>query len=150
MGFYALAGVKALLQFKYDYTCELPSINNTAYYPEFDNWIYSLPILGLGDFRGNITNGKLNFGFMAMFAFETGIKWRVGKNAFLYTGIFYDCGLNEPTKKARSPYNNDIIFEKSDENTLLSFADRLHLMAVGLKLRLAFFKVQTCIPCSYR
>ena len=150
VGFYALTGVKTLFPFKYNYTSEITSLNNAAYYPEFDNWIYSLPILGLGSFNGSSSTGKFNFDVIAMFAFETGGKWHIGKTVFLYAGVYFDCGLNDPTRKNRMPYSNYIHPEQFNENTLLEFSKTKHLMAAGIKIRLAFFRTQNEASCTYK
>lgn len=157
VGYYAMAGFKAQFQFNYNYISEFASSNNAAYYPEFDSWITSslpnwptsLPILGLGTFDGNSASGKLKFGILVMFALETGAKLRIGKNAFLYTGVYFDCGLYDPNRKIR--YINYTTPENLTELTLLKFADRINLMVVGIKLRLAFWKnsIKQQSNCSY-
>jgi hypothetical protein len=58
---------------------------------------------------------------------------------FLYTGMFFDYGLNDPTKKNRkspSDYTDPTI----NDMQLLQFSDRIHLFTFGIKLRLAFAK----------
>ena len=146
--YYAMAGIKALIPFNYDYTSKIASLNNMAYYPEFDNWINSLPILGLGTFDGNSTTGKLKFDALIMFAFETGTKWYIGRSVFLYTGVYFDCGLHDPTMKNRVPYRNYIHPEQLQEITLLEFTKTMNLMTAGIKLRLAFFRTQK-EPCVH-
>jgi len=157
VGYYALAGGKAQFLFNYKYTSKIALFNNAAYYPEFDNWITSLPILGLGVFEGNSAAGKLEFGILAMLAFETGAKWRISESVFLYTGAYFDYGLHEPTQKIREPYKNYTSPEQLKEPALLAFTDRLNLMTVGIKLRLGinpqspFSKPQKLNgPCPYR
>jgi hypothetical protein len=140
--YYVMAGIKAQFLFNYNYTSGITSSNDTAYYPKFDNWITSLSILGLDPFDGN--SGKVKFSILAMFAFETGAKWSIGKTVFLYTGIYFDCGLHNPTKHIR--YSNYSTLENLTDFTLLKFANRTNLMAVGVKLRLAFWKIRTKQP----
>ena len=151
VGYYAMAGAKALFLFSNNYTSEITSLYNTAYYPEFDNWINSLPILGLGPFDGHNTSGKLKFGILAMVTFETGAKWRIGKNLFLYTGIYFDYGLNDPNKKKRKvPESFTWALPEEFENfTLLKFTNRINLMTVGLKLRLALMQPPIREPCHH-
>jgi len=144
MGYYVMAGFKALFPLNYSHTSEIASLNNAAYYPEFDNWIYSLPILGLGSFDGNSVKGKLKFDVLTMFAFETGAKWRIGERFFLYTGVYFDCGLHDPIRKNRVPYTNYIYPDKF----LLEFTKTMNLMAAGIKLRLAYFPIQE--SCTHK
>jgi hypothetical protein len=149
-GFYVMAGAKALFLVNYNYTSEIALLNNAAYYPEFDNWIYEQPAFRLGVFDGNSASEKLKFSILAMLAFETGAKWRIGRNAFLYTGVYFDWGLHEPTKKYREPYKNYYYPEHLNDLPLLSFADRKNLISVGIKLRLAFFRSLRLDTCPYR
>jgi hypothetical protein len=120
------------------YTTEVASLYNTAYYPEYDNWISNQPALGLGTFNGNSVKGKLKFNVLAMFAFEAGFKWQLGKKFFLYTGAYFDCGLHDSTKKSRIPFNDITTPEHLANLTLLDFSKRMNLLAVGVKLRFAF------------
>ena len=69
VGLYVLTGVKTLFLINNNYTARITSLYNSAYYPEFDNWVDS-QLDGLGTFRGNTVNGKLKFNVLAMFAFE--------------------------------------------------------------------------------
>jgi hypothetical protein len=146
-GYYAMAGLKAQLMFSYNYTSEIAVLNNAAYYPEFDNWITFLPTLGLGTHTGISVSRKLNFELLAMFAFETGAKFRIGKITYLYTGVFFDCALHDPVKKYRKPYRNDTSSERIIDLTLLEFAKKANLMAAGIKLRLAFLIPPKEGPC---
>jgi hypothetical protein len=146
-----MAGVKALLLVSNKYTTEIDTLNNKAYYPQFDNWIMAQPAMGLGAFKGNSASGKLNFDLLAMFAFETGAKWRVGKGVFLYTGIYFDCGLHDYTKKSREAASNYTYPEHLADLSLLEFTKKINLIAAGLRLRLAFFRSRDFSknPCPY-
>jgi len=146
-GFYAMVGAKTLFHIKNNYTTKVASIFNAAYYPEFDNWINELPILWLGKFSGSGTNGKMKFNVLPMFAFETGFKWQIGKNLYLYTGVYFDCGLYDYTKKSRTSYTDYTAPEHLSELKLIDFAKRMNLMAVGVKLRLAFCKSKPKTCC---
>jgi len=148
-GYYAMAGAKAFLHLSYRYTSEVVSLNNLAYYPMFDNWIETLPSMGIGDFEGNRVEKKLKINILAVFAFETGIKWRIGKNVYLYTGAYFDCGLHDPTRKSRTPYSEYLYAEHLTELTLLDFAQKINLMAAGIKIRLVFFRASAVDPCPY-
>jgi len=137
-GFYAMAGAKALLLVNNNYTAEVSSLYNIAYYPKFNNWISYQPEMGLGNFVGKGVSNKLKFNVLAMFAFETGFKWQFGKKVLLYTGAFFDLGLHDTTKKQRISHKNFTSQERLTDLELLDFAKRMNLVAVGVKLRLAF------------
>ena len=142
VGYYLMAGAKAQLLINYDYTSEIASFNNAAYYPEFDNWVHSYPILGLGVLEDISTSGKLKFGILPILAAETGTKWRIGRTIFLYTGIYFDYGLLEPTRKKRT--NPDSFFlilsEKVNIESLVKYADKIEILSVGLRIRLVFLQ----------
>jgi len=137
-GFYAMAGAKALLMVQNKYTAEVTSLYNAAYYPQFDNWISLQPEMGLGSFKGDSNHGKMKFNVLAMFAFEAGFKWQVANNLLLYTGAFFDLGLYDYSKKQRVPYSNFTSQELLADLSLLKFTNRMNLVAVGIKLRVAF------------
>jgi len=147
VGYYVMAGVKAYFPFNYYYTSEIESFNNAAYYQQFDNWIYCLPILGLGAFDGNRVTEKLKFDVLPFFAIETGTKWRI-KSGYLYTGVYFDYSLYDPTRKNRVPYNEYIHPEQFENFTLLKFTNKMNLMAAGIHLRLTFSRTQNI--CSYK
>ena len=136
VGYYAMTGVKAQCLFNYKYTSEIASLNNKAYFPEFNSWLTSFPSEGVGSFNGNNASGKLKFNILAMFALETGAKWRIGDKLFLYTGVYFDCGLHDFTKKYRKRDDYYTSHEQLKELTLLKFTDRMNLITIGIKLRL--------------
>ena len=148
--FYAMAGLKTALLFNNKYDVSVETLYNAAYYPEFDNWAATQIFAGLSTFDGNKVNGTFKLKALAMFAFETGIKWRIGNTLYLYTGIYYDCGLNDPSKDLRNPFEHYIYAEHLNDLTLLKFSDKITMMNIGIKLRLAFFQIPKVTSCPYR
>jgi hypothetical protein len=143
-GFYAQAGVKVHLMFNNQYEVNVEQLSNAGYYPEYDNWAATQMFADFGVFdKGYSAAGKLDFGVLVLFASEIGVKWRIDNNLFVYTGAFFDCGLNNPIKDSRQPYGN-FIYERDLLNnlTLLNFSDRINLMTAGIKLRIAFSRNQ--------
>jgi len=147
--FYMMAGVKALFLFDNQYDGKVKSLYNAAYYPEFDNWANTQIFAGLSTFDGNKVDGKFKLNMLVMFAFETGIKWRIGNTLFLYSGVYYDCGLNNPSKKIRKPFEYYIYEEHLTNFTLLKLSNKMNLMTVGIKFRLAFFRIPKITSCPY-
>lgn len=145
--YYAMIGAKLHLLFKRSYDSQITTLYNAAHYPVADNWATTQTFAGLGDFVGKDADGKLGVGILAMFAFETGVKWQIGEKLFLYTGVYFDCGLNDPTKNLRKPVSNYISVADLAGLSLLSFYDKSILMGTGIKLRLAFYKPQKYVPC---
>ncbi|MCL2289559.1 MAG: PorT family protein [Bacteroidetes bacterium] len=147
--FYVMAGAKALFLIKNDYTSNIASFSNAAYYPDFDNWIATLTTLGLGAFDNVSSEGTLSFNVLAMVALEAGMKWRIRKNLFLYSGVYFDYGLNDPTKNGRILPGDYTTAEYLKNPALLKFTNRINLMTAGIKLRLAFFKPPDFEPCPF-
>jgi len=148
-GFYATTGVKLLVMFNRMYDSKIATLANAAYYPEFDNWTGTQVFAGLGEFVGKNADGKLGTALIPMFTFETGIKWKMNEKVYLYTGIYYDCGLNDPTKKERKHPDNYTAVEHLANLSLLDFYNKNYLMNVGIKLRVAFHKIPERMPCPY-
>lgn len=141
VGFYAMGGVKIFFLVSNKYDAMVTSLYNAAYYPELDNWADTQLFAGLGTFdKGYSTSGDLDFGIMATLALETGVKWRIDKNVFLYTGVYFDYGLNDPFKDSREPHGNFTSEKQLADLTLLKFADKASLLAVGVKVRFAFLR----------
>jgi hypothetical protein len=76
---------------------------------------------------------------------EGGMKWRIGRKQFIYTGIYFDCGLNNINKNKNAP-KPFIIYDNSDpesftsNSVLSSLPDKANVMAFGIKLRYAIRK----------
>jgi hypothetical protein len=127
-GFYAMTGVKTLILFNGDYASRI-ELRNEAFYPDFN--VLSKPV-------STRAHGNLKLGVLVAFSLEAGIKWRFNQRVYLYTGAFFDCGLNDPIKDYRVPYDYYTSAERLQDFTILKFTDRVNLMTVGLKLRWAF------------
>ena len=147
--FYAMGGIKVFFLVDNKYETRVSELTNKAYYTELKNWAATQAFAGLGTLKGEREEGwnakdKLDFGVMAMFAFETGIKWRIDKTIFLYTGAYLDVALNDPNKKNRIEYRNEgEMPNKEIRNlTLYQISNRTTALVVGIKLRFAFIKSQ--------
>jgi len=159
-GFYLLTGIKANLMFSRKYDSEVGNLFNKAYYPTLKNWAATQNFAGLGLFtKGAKASGSLNFGVLALFTIESGVKWRLNNSMFLYTGAYFDYGLIDPSKSSREPVKNYLYQEKPndislpsyvkdlDDLTLLAYTDKMNLMTVGIKLRLAFTRTSSPADC---
>jgi len=148
--FYAMGGIKVFFLVDNKYETRVSELTNKAYYTELKNWAATQAFAGLGTQKGEREEGwnakeKLDFGVMAMFAFETGIKWRIDKTIILYTGAYVDVALNDPNKKSRIEYKNagDKPNKEISNLTLLQVSNRRTTeLVVGIKLRFAFIKSQ--------
>ena len=142
VGFYARGGVKVLLLFNNKYEARIPTMYNKAYFPTLNQYQDTQEFMGFGTFKGNTVKGNLDFGVLATFSLEVGAKWRIENNMFIYTGVFFDCGLNDPIKDSRKKigaFDDGLDAKKLLEDvTILKYADRANLMAVGIRLHFAF------------
>ena len=146
--FYAMGGVKVLLLFNNKYEAGVKSLFNKAYYTALGSWAGTQTFAGYGNFdnhgKGYSNSGKItDFGIMAAFAAEVGVKWHVSKNAAIYTGAYFDCGLHDPIKDSRQPYEKYISEEDlQDDLTIMKFSNRANLMTAGIRVRFSFSKRQ--------
>jgi len=147
-GFYAMGGIRLNLLFNNRYEVGVEKLNNAAYLTGLGNWAATQMFAGLGEFTNNnlgfSNSGKLDFGIMVMAALETGVKWRIDNNLFVYTGVFFDCALNDPSRREkRQPYEEIVWPEQLlNDLTKLTFSERTNLMVVGIKVRVAFSRNQ--------
>ena len=131
-GFYVLTGLKLNILLSNAYETKASNAYKEAYFPDLENWANTQTFAGLGS--SNIKGGKGSYGYVqTLFSFEAGAKLHIGDNRFVYAGAYLDCGLNDPSKNNREP-----ITEEMKELPLLEFADRINLMTIGIKLRMAF------------
>jgi hypothetical protein len=141
VGFYAMGGVKVHFLIDNKYETSVSQLYNAAYFKEMGVWINTQTFAGLGSFnKGYESSGKINFNIMASLALEAGAKWYIDNKIFLYTGAYFDCGLNDPFKDSRSPRSNYIWEEQLKNLSLLKATKGLNLLAVGIKIRVGFWK----------
>ena len=146
-GFYAMTGIKLNVLFNSTYESRMVMQDNTAYYPDLDNWANTQLFAGLGHFKGKSADG--DFGYIhALFTFEAGMKWRIADNMFLYTGAYLDYGLNDPSQSIRTPIaDNNYIDPTNLDYSLLEFSSQTNLMTFGVKVRLSFIKYFSQLSC---
>jgi hypothetical protein len=138
-GFYVRAGFKLNILLGNAYETEVSTLRNTGYFPEEANWAGTQEFAGFGTFKGISTKG--NFGFIhAILVLEAGMKWHIADDMFIYTGAYFDYGLNDPAKSNRSSTNDYTSKESLLDFSLLEFAEKTHLMTVGIKVQLAFVR----------
>jgi hypothetical protein len=150
-GFYAMCGAKIIFWQKTNYETKIGTLHNLAYYPELGNWSGTQEFANFGPFNGTNTTGNFNLGLYTILAFETGMKWKINEQTFLYAGLYLDYYLDDPAKNQRKSYSEYITPNHLNHLTLLSFADNINAMTIGLKLRLSFAgkpeTVRKRVPC---
>ena len=144
--YYILGGFKFGIPLSGKYISKDATLTNVAYYPEFENELTAPKTQGLGTFDHKNSDGKLKFGVSLMLAFEGGVHWRINRNFSLYSGLYFDIGLNNTAKNKQQSF---VVFDyeavdnpsRFTTNSAMSvFADKVNIMAVGVKARLAYVK----------
>ena len=138
-GFYVKAGFKLNILLSNVYETSVTNLYNVGYFPDMENGAGTQKFVGFGNFKGTSSEG--NFGFVqALLALEAGMKWSISGDMFVYTGAYFDYGLNDPAKNNRQPTSDFTSQESLQDFTLLDFTEKAHLMTVGLKVSLAFIR----------
>ncbi|MDR1866297.1 MAG: OmpA family protein [Bacteroidales bacterium] len=153
--FYLRAGVKAGLPFNARYSVKDAVIRNARYYPADDAWLEDRPTEGLGTYSAWGRKDRIN-GLKTAWSltFETGVKWGIEQNLWLYTGIYMDYGLNNVNT---SSHEEEFLYMPEDDpsmfvtrsiltaqqsaasgQTAAGLTGALSPLSVGVNLRLAF------------
>lgn len=150
--FYAAAGMKLGIPLSSKYKTSGATIVNTGYYGEFEPEYPEQKFMGLGTFTDKNMNEDLKFKVAYLVALEAGMKWKLNSGMALYTGAYFDYGLNDIRESKRErdfvafnladPENfktNSILMSKySKAGNSENLTKKVVPMAAGIKLRLAF------------
>ena len=139
--FYVMAGAKIGLPLSCKYEALNATITNKAYYPAYNNWLTEQEFAGYGKFENVNATGKTKYGISAALALETGAKWNIGKTLAVYTGVYFDYGLNSIAKSDNAFIN----YNRSNPaeftvNSALASSEKINVLAVGVKVRVALKK----------
>ena len=146
--FYAMGGIKTAIPINCKYNSEIPSISNSAFYPQVGNWAATQEFAGLGNFEGRkFSEEILNFDISLMLALESGIKWRLD-NCNIYTGLYFDYGLNNKFAESRKPIRNFIAVDYLTDFPLIEFSEKAKIMSAGFIVRFAFKMEKSERVCS--
>lgn len=155
VAFYAAGGFKIGLPINGKYKSAGGDLKTSGYFPHNGDVIDDIPFRGFGEFPVTSHDDKIKYGMSFSLAFETGAKWELPNNMFLYTGVFVDYGLNDIKEKQTEEnllvqYNslnpedhiyNGILsstYQKDGQNK--SIISKINTMGYGIKVRLAFGK----------
>jgi hypothetical protein len=142
--FYAMGGLKIGIPLSCKYKTTDATITNEAYYPGFNNWLTNQEFAGYGKFENVSSEGEPEYSISAALALETGMKWNIGKLLAVYTGVYFDYGLNNIAKNNQSfvnyTYTDSEPAKFTANSALASAADKVSVMAIGVKVRLALMK----------
>ena len=134
-----MGGLKTGIPINGKYVSSSSRLENSAYYPDYDNWATSLEFVGLDVFDDKKSDGKLKLGVSLMLALEAGMKIYARDDFSLSAGAFFDYGLNHVIKDRHQPFIHYAASNPSDFNaSLFSISDKTKMMAVGIILRVHF------------
>jgi len=134
---YATAGTKIGFPLTGKSKSYADSLENSGYSEYLDGEFANQKFLGFGTFTKQKGENKLTLQTAVLLSAETGIKWKLNEDLRLYTGIYFDYGLNSVTKRS---YNR-VVEYKDQEKKHFAFnnlTDEITPLAIGLKLRLSF------------
>ena len=140
--FYVMGGLKFAIPVTSKYSSKDVTLTNEAYYPLYKNWAKTQEFAGCGRFKKDF-DGSLELGLSVLLSLEGGMKFRLADKLSLFTGVYFDYGLNNSFKGSPEgfikydPENPS----KFSANSVLSLdAEKVRIMSVGLKLRLTLEK----------
>ena len=140
-GFYAMGGFKIGIPLTGKYSSKSARLTNKGYYPDLGNYATVQKFAGYGIFEGKNFDDKIKMGLSIMLALETGWKWQLNDQFSLYSGSYFDFGLNNVVKDKNLPLINYSSADPSGfiaNSALSTFTKKAGIMAVGVKLRLAY------------
>lgn len=149
--FYAAGGFKFGIPVTGKYTVDRAIIHNSGYYPDLNITYYDQHFMGFGTFSRNDFEEDLDLKLSCMLSLETGMKWRLPNSLSLYTGAYFDYGLNDIKKDVNKrlieydpAYDENFtvnsVFSSQYESNGKSedITDKVIPWAVGIKIKLAF------------
>lgn len=154
--FYAAGGFKLGIPVSKKYKIAKASMKNSGYYPLWNDKeelvLDTQEFMGFGSFKRNNIKRDLDLKVACLLSLEAGMKWKVGETTALYTGAYFDYGLNDINKSTnkRLVEYNKVNPEDFINNSILSsrytttdgksekLTKKVLPMALGLKVRFAF------------
>ncbi|MCL1956737.1 MAG: OmpA family protein [Fibromonadales bacterium] len=133
---YAAAGTKIGIPLTVKSKAFADSIKNSGYSEYVDDEFTTQEFLGFGTHPKQKSEKKLALQTAVLLSAETGIKWKLNEEFRLYTGIYFDYGLNPITKRN----SNRVVEYKSQERAFVfnNIVEEVTPLAIGLKLKLSF------------
>lgn len=150
--YYVAFGGRIGIPINQSYTTSPNQFKTTGYYAQW-NVEHDMPaFMGFGTFEVPEKKNELDLKLSYMLSLETGVKWALKKSLGLYTGVYFDYGINNLLKtsskekfleyNAKNPSdfrNNSVLVSEYRENgNINSFVKKVNPMTIGIKLRLTF------------
>lgn len=146
--FYIAGGFKFGIPASAKYAVERSIISNIGYYPDLDIIYSDQHFMGFGTFSRTGFEEDLDLKFSSAVELEAGMKWKLPNLLSLYTGAYFDYGLNDIKKDVNKRLiEYDPAYEQNfTVNSIFSsqysndgkLTDKVVPMSVGIKVKLAF------------
>lgn len=154
--FYVSGGAKIGIPISGKYKSKGATLKTSGYFPHDNSTLTNPRFRGFGDFTTKKSDNELKYKMSFSLALEAGAKWDLPSDLSLYTGAYFDYGLNDIKESTQAdlsliqynPINpEEHIFNgiakssyRQDNETSNYMTSKVRLMAYGLKVRLAFGK----------
>ena len=137
--YYAFGGFKFGFPLGGKFQTKGTTLTNAAHYTEIDNWARVQTLSGYGTYKDRNSNGKMKFDASTLLSLEGGVKFRLSKVLLLYTGVYFDYGLNNilPSENYFINYYTEAPADFSTNSVISVDAKNVKPMAIGVKVRLA-------------
>ena len=149
---YLSLGGKFGLPLSAQYRIKNPEFSTYGHYFSTNQPLFDQIDLGYGDHTGRKMKEKLNFDFSYIGSAEAGVKWKMQSKRYnLYTGFYFDYGFNNILKSNDNTFltydqnfpdrfrtNSVLTSQYTKDNETKPFADKLSVVALGVKVRLGF------------
>ncbi len=141
--FYIAGGGKIAFPVSTTYNADSYTLQTNGVFP--DGRTYDdLPQYGLGKFDKS-SKGDLDLDLVYFVSLETGVKWGLCKKNSLYTGVYFDYGLNNIQKISEKDFveytgNTDIKTNSAIQSNVngTNLVDKISPLALGIKVKYAF------------
>lgn len=146
--FYGALGPKIGIPISGKYKGSGATFVNKGYFPDFNNTLDAPTHMGFGTFKDKDVDESLDYKVAIMLSAEAGLKWELSSGKAIYTGIYFDYGLNDIIKDSRdqsfvvynktnpTEFTNNSVLNSSYDNNgkLQKFTSKVAPMAVGIKV----------------
>ena len=143
--FYARGGFKVGIPLSASATARDGSLTNMQIYPDMEGGISEPKFMGLGTFEDRMATEKLRLNPVFFAAAEAGVKWLLSDKIALYTGLYFDYGINDARKDkdkmfVRQNAADPEHFTTNSAVTAQDFVGKASPLAAGVLLRLVWGK----------
>lgn len=150
--FYVAGGVKVGLPINSKIKINQADIVAKGYFPQINETPLDEPLyMGFGTFRTTEEKKDLDLNISVMLALESGVKWTLSDNMFLYTGAYLDWGMNDIRKIKGSnwleynkisptdyKFNSMLQSQYATTGGTQTILEKVVPIAIGAKVRLSF------------